>query len=448
MGAGGGRGTRSVASFDEDTTTMAVEAARLAVRSVADETSVVPTGLKALYFSTAEPAYVDRTNATAIHAALRLERTCAAVDMVGSQRSAVGALAAALDGSGQTLVVASDIRGGLPTGADESAGGDGAAALLIGDATNGAVLAEYLGGATITDEFVTTWRTPGTQQVKHWDDRFAENVYKPLAAEAWKLALADTNLEAGDVDVAVVTGIEARAVKVVAGKLGAKSVAADLTDTVGNTGAAHPALVLTSALEAAEPGQTIALVVLADGVSIHLFRTTDALAGYTPSRRVVDQIANGGSVTYAGFLQWRGVLSPEPPRRPAPDRTASSAAHRNTDWKFGFVGSEENQGGMVHMPPSRMPVGEGEVDDMSPRPMADAIGTITTFTIDKLVYSLNPPVVFAIVDFDGGGRMPVELTDCDPDDVAIGNRVEMTFRRISSADGIHNYFWKGRLSNG
>ena len=33
FGAGGGRGTRSVASHDEDTTTMGVEAARLALRS-------------------------------------------------------------------------------------------------------------------------------------------------------------------------------------------------------------------------------------------------------------------------------------------------------------------------------------------------------------------------------------------------------------------------------
>ena len=33
MGKGGGRGSRSVASYDEDTTTMGVEAARLALRS-------------------------------------------------------------------------------------------------------------------------------------------------------------------------------------------------------------------------------------------------------------------------------------------------------------------------------------------------------------------------------------------------------------------------------
>jgi uncharacterized OB-fold protein len=53
--------------------------------------------------------------------------------------------------------------------------------------------------------------------------------------------------------------------------------------------------------------------------------------------------------------------------------------------------------------------------------------------------------VFAVVDFDGGGRLPVELTDVDPDEVAIGARVEMTFRKLFTADGIHNYFWKARL---
>ena len=77
--------------------------------------------------------------------------------------------------------------------------------------------------------------------------------------------------------------------------------------------------------------------------------------------------------------------------------------------------------------------------------MADATGTIVTFTVDRLAYSPSPPVVFAVVDFDGGGRLPVELTDVDPDEVAIGGRVEMTFRRLFTADGIHNYFWKARL---
>jgi hydroxymethylglutaryl-CoA synthase len=86
----------------------------------------------------------------------------------------------------------------------------------------------------------------------------------------------------------------------------------------------------------------------------------------------------------------------------------------------------------------------GAIDDMEPIPMADATGTVTTFTIDRLAYSPSPPIVFAVVDFDEGGRLPLELTDCDADEVGIGTRVEMTFRRLFTADGIHNYFWKGR----
>ena len=76
--------------------------------------------------------------------------------------------------------------------------------------------------------------------------------------------------------------------------------------------------------------------------------------------------------------------------------------------------------------------------------MAEASGTVKTFTIDRLSYTPSPPLVFAVVDFDGGGRLPVELTDVDAAAVHVGDRVEMTFRRLSTADGIHNYFWKAR----
>jgi hydroxymethylglutaryl-CoA synthase len=69
---------------------------------------------------------------------------------------------------------------------------------------------------------------------------------------------------------------------------------------------------------------------------------------------------------------------------------------------------------------------------------------VTTFTIDRLSYTPSPPMVFAVVDFDGGGRLPLELTDVDAAEVRVGDVVEMTFRRLSTADGIHNYFWKAR----
>jgi uncharacterized OB-fold protein len=96
------------------------------------------------------------------------------------------------------------------------------------------------------------------------------------------------------------------------------------------------------------------------------------------------------------------------------------------------------------MPPARVSMLGGAVDDMEPVAMADLVGTVVTFTVDRLAYSPSPPIVFAVVDFDGGGRFPVELTDVDADAVHIGDRVEMTFRRLYSADGIHDYFWKAR----
>jgi uncharacterized OB-fold protein len=123
---------------------------------------------------------------------------------------------------------------------------------------------------------------------------------------------------------------------------------------------------------------------------------------------------------------------------------SGSAAGRSFDWKYGFVGSLDRESGALHLPPARVSFAGGNVDDMEAAPMADATGTVVTFTIDRLAYSPSPPVVFAVVDFDGGGRLPMELTDVDATKVAIGDKVEMTFRRLNAADGIANYFWKAR----
>ncbi|PYO04602.1 MAG: hydroxymethylglutaryl-CoA synthase, partial [Candidatus Rokuibacteriota bacterium] len=112
LGASAGAGTRSVASYDEDSTSMAVEASRAAMRAAPD----IRPG--ALYFATATPAYLDKTNATAIHAALALDAQAPAFDMLGSVRSGAGALWAAIDAGRPTLAALADIRTGLPGGGD------------------------------------------------------------------------------------------------------------------------------------------------------------------------------------------------------------------------------------------------------------------------------------------------------------------------------------------
>jgi hydroxymethylglutaryl-CoA synthase len=431
-GTGGGRGTRTVASYDEDTTTMGVAAARRALAAAPDGAAPL-----SLWFATSSPAYLDKTNATAIHAALRLDAEVGAFDVNGAVRSAVGAWRAALGSAAPALVVCSDMRTGLPGSLDESTGGDGASALLVGTAADGPLLAEEIGAASVTDEFLDRWRTPGDVRSKVWEPRFGESRYVALGAEAWDDALKSAGLVADQVDTVIVAGSHARAAASLAEKLGVGDKLADgLQVTVGFTGAAHPGLLLANVLDAAAPGQVVALVVLADGADVTLLRTTETLTGADSrsASTVSDQIAAGATLPYGKVLAWRGYLPVEPPRRPEPPRPSASAAGRSVDWKFGFVGSQG--GGTVHLPPAPT--------DVAPRPMADARGTIATYTVDKLAYSPSPPVVFAVVDFDGGGRLPVELTDVDAADVAVGGRVEMTFRKLFTADGIHNYFWKAR----
>jgi uncharacterized OB-fold protein len=402
-----------------------------------------------LLFATAQPAYLDKTNATAMAAALRLPADAGAYDFGGALRSGMGALVTALRGNGNTLVVAADMRDGLPTSGDEAAGGDAGAAVLVGDGPE--VMAELVSAASATDEFTDRWRAPGERTSKLWEERFGENRYLALGRDALGRAMKAAGIESGDIGRLAITGMHGRAVSGLAKKLKlAEGVLVDdLTSSVGQSGTAHPLLVLASVLEslAAEraPARTVCVALhLADGADAVVLRTTDALARWQPARPVAEQVGSGGTITYAKFLTWRGQLQPEPPRRPEPARVSSTAAHRNEDWKFGFVGSRDRSSGAIHMPPSRVSRQGGAVDEMEPAAMADAVGTVVTSTIDRLAYSPSPPIVFAVVDFDGGGRFPVELTDTDAEEIRAGSRVEMTFRRLFSADGIHDYFWKAR----
>ncbi|MBI2704187.1 MAG: OB-fold domain-containing protein [Actinobacteria bacterium] len=443
------KGTRSVASYDEDTTSMGVEAARLALGALGDDARQVPA---TLWFSTAEPSYADKTNATTVHAALRLDREVPAFDAVGAVRSATGALLAALNGSGTSLVVSSGARTGLPGSPDERDGGDGAAAFIIGDdASPAPVIAELLGSASTTEEFVDRWRVPGEPRSRSWEERFGETRYVPLGTQAWKLALDDAGVAAEDIRSVIVTGTHARAVRQVARSVGSGTggVADDLSVTIGNAGAAQAGLALANALDTASPGDIVAVVVLADGADVVLFRATGAIAAYQRATTIAQQVESGNeSLPYLKFLTWKQMVTVQPPNRPEPARASSSAAARNEDWKYGFVGSQDRTTGTPHLPPARVSYKGGAVDDMLPLPLAEATGTIVTFTVDRLAYSPSPPIVFAVVDFDVGGeaaaRMPIELTDVIADGVQIGDRVGMTFRRLNQADGIQNYFWKAK----
>jgi 3-hydroxy-3-methylglutaryl CoA synthase/uncharacterized OB-fold protein len=444
LGAPSGSGTRSVASYDEDTTSMAVEAARAALRAAPNARP------GALYFATAAPGYLDKTNASAIHAALALDAQAPAFDMLGSVRSGAGALSAAIDASRPTLAALADIRTGLPGGGDEREGGDGAVAFLLGDSRDRSVLAEPVARASATAEFLERWRLPGDAVSRQWEERFGEHAYVPLGEAAVTDALKQAGVSAAAIKSWIVTGPHSRASRRVASAVGAAkgTIADDLAASIGNTGTAHAGLMLADALDRAKPDELIAVVSLADGCDVTIWRAAAAIAARRPAPSVAAQLTAGGRVTYATFLTWRGFLPREPPRRPDPERPAAPPSFRAESWKFAFTGSRCQACGTRQVPPQRVCVKCHAVDRMAPERLADVPATIATFTVDRLAYSLSPPVVAAVIDFEGGGRFQCELTDVDPASVKIGDRVEMTFRRLFTAGGVHNYFWKARPLRG
>ena len=173
-------------------------------------------------------------------------------------------------------------------------------------------------------------------------------------------------------------------------------------------------------------------------------RTTEALAATASRSRSLrrSRRATARSTTPPSSP---GAASSTASRRGVPTRTGPRRRRRcaEKDWKYGFVGTECTECGTRHLPPDGCACKCQAVDRMAPEPLADVPATVATYTIDRLAYSPSPPVVAAVVDFDGGGRFSCELTDVDRD---------TRHRRPSRDDlpsdgdrgGVHNYFWKAR----
>jgi 3-hydroxy-3-methylglutaryl CoA synthase/uncharacterized OB-fold protein len=421
LGTGSPKGSRVVAGYDEDATTMGVEAARRIAGPVED-----------VWFATTSPPYAEKTNASAVHAALGAGDAGFAVDLAGSSRSGSGALRAAAAEGG--LAVLGDVRVGMPGSADERDGADAGAAFRVGSVDE--ALAVPVARASVTGEFLDRWRQPGDLTSRQWEERFGLEQYTPLVAQAVARALGEAGITAAD--HVVVSSPHARTAASVTAKYGAQDVL-----PLGHAGAADLGLRLADVLDRAAPNQTILTISAVDGADATVWRTTERVGSARAAVR--EQLEAGRKIPYATYLTWRGLLERELPRRPEPERPAGPPAARSTHWKFAFVGSRCDKCGFIHLPPARVCASCRTVGQMTATSLADAVGSVVTFTVDRLAFSPSPPMINAVIDFDGGGRSLLELADAKPDEVAIGRRVRLAFRRMYTAGGVHNYFWKARL---
>ncbi len=442
LGVAASKGERAVASFDEDSVSMAVEAARDALKAA-------PAGtIGSLFFATTTPPYGEKLNAAIVGAATRLPAAIRAADLTGSVRAGLSALLqgadAATSSRSQSVVTIADARLGAPEGKAEQQNGDGAVAFVLGTEN---VIAEIEATASLTREVLDTWRAPGERFGHSWEERFTmTQAYAPLLTKSIQDVLTRAKVAPGDLAKVIIDAPNPRSADEMlrAMKIDPAKIADPYALTVGQTGAAHAALMLAGVLPGLKPGDRVLVASVADGADAILFRATPAAASFKPVRSVGKQIESKGDVSYGNYLKWREILPTEPPRRPDPNRPAGPPMLRSEEWKFGFVGSRCTACGTPQLPPQRVCVKCRTFDKMEPYPFADRMAKIATYAIDRLAYSMNPPTVNVVIDFEGGGRFLCEMTDCEPEKVAIGDEVEMTFRSLFTAGGVHNYFWKAR----
>ncbi len=437
---GGGRGERAVASYDEDSVSMAVEAARSALRG-----GVQPD---TLLFATTSPPYAEKLNTATIQAALDLPERIASVELGSSTRMGLAALLLGLDlaaGNRKALACAGDVVVGAPSGSRESQGGDGASAFVTGPDPES--IAIVRGRASVTMEILDVWRLPEDRFARQWEERFTADTMAPAILETVQRALSEAGVQPEQLTAVILDGTNPRSMASLPKALGLKpdQIADPLATSVGRTGCAHAGLLLARTLDGAKPGDLILVVCEADGVDVLLLEVTGRIAEVPRGNSVDRWIASKrNDLAYNSYLKWRGILPFEPPRRPDPERPAAPPMRRHERWKLAFVGSRCTKCQTGHLPPQRVCVKCGAIDEMQEERYADTSCKIATYTLDHLAYTLQPPVVVAVADYEGSGRFSCELTDVDPQEVAIGNQLEMTFRRLYTAQGVHNYFWKAR----
>ncbi len=434
------KGERAVANWDEDSVTLAVEAARNCLAGSA----AVPAQIQLA--STTLP-FADRSNSGIVADALLCDDFTTTEDLSGSRRAATSALVrlGLNPGPRATLLLAADCRDAKPGSVQEMNYGHGAAALLLGE---GQVIATIAGAASLHDDFVDQYRAADSTYDYALEERWVrEEGYNKIVPKVVRAALANAHLEISEIHRVVFpasAGI---------GKGVAKAIKANpdlfvdpLLTNCGDCGAAQPLLILAHALETAVPGEKILVIGFGQGADAIVIETTPYLAElqrtHGPSRYLAQKRL---CRNYAMFLSLRNQLDVDFGLRAERDnRTSQSAFYRRRKDITGMVGARCSACNTLQFPRSQVCVKCGAMETQQDESLSGLLGRVKSYTEDWLAYTPLPPYIYGNVEFAGGANCMLEFTDFEPGQVQVGSTVRMVFR-IKDFDAkrhFRRYFWK------
>ena len=439
-------GERSVANQNEDSITMATAAG---IYCVDGEDRAKVGGL---YFATSTPSYLVRQQASIVSTALDFREDVRVADFASGSKAGTTALMNALDavkaGSvKKVMVTAADCRVVKPGNPQEYVYGDGAAALTVGQED---VVAELEATYSLSVDFVDRWRAVYEEFEHSWEDRWIRDEgYEKIIPRAINGMLQQQGLTPNDISKVAFCYPIARAHGALAKKMGFNpaQVQDHLIDKVGDTCAAHPLIMLVGALEEAKPGDRIMVASYGQGVDVLLFKVTDKIARMKDKWGVKKGLARRKELeSWERYASMRGAVKFFLGAREGEyGFTSNSMAWRERKQLARLYGYKCKKCGTPQFPPRRICVNPNckAIDHMEDYRFSTLTGKIFSFVPDYNVAVPVPPVVHAYINFDGGGRIQMQVVDVDPFAVQIGMPVEMTYRRklVDVPRGVSIYYW-------
>lgn len=304
---------KSVAGLDEDTVTIATEAARNALARA----EIEPALLRAVWVGSESHPYAVKPSSTIVAEAIGAGPATLAADWQFACKAGTEALQAgiALVGSGMAdyaLAIGADTAQGRPGDALEYTAAAGGAAFIIGPAENS--IATLDGSYSYVSDTPDFWRRPQQHYPSHGGRFTGEPGYFAHVLAAARGLMEGLNLTAGDFQYVVFHQPNPRFPVRAALELGFKREqyeAGLLANEIGNAYAGSSLLGFSAILDQAQPGERILLVSFGSGAGSDAFSwqtcaqlpLRQPLAPYTR-----DYIERRTLIDYATYLRFRGQL--------------------------------------------------------------------------------------------------------------------------------------------
>jgi hydroxymethylglutaryl-CoA synthase len=447
-------GNKTVANYDEDSVTMAIEAGIDCLWGF-DKSMI-----DGLYFATTTQPYTEKNSSSLIATVLDLKKEIITQDFTDSLNAGASAIARAYDTIKSNddikniIVIASDTRAPEPSTMSEYIMSDGAAAFLIGEGSAEDILVSIENYYAISDNVTGPWkRTVEDKFVRQFELKHeAMYGYIHNITSAMKGIMDKNNLKPEDFGIVVFyynnPTLLGRISKLM--KFSQAQIQDSLFFSLGDTGTPFSFMLLITALKRVKPDQKILFAGYGDGaIAFYMKIISDrglrnikkTRMGMIKSEKTMTELDN-----YNKFIDNRKYLEKDRYIR----KSSPVTIWRDSASIYPMHGIKCNACGVVQYPIATICVECGS-RDLTEVPLK-LKGKIFTYTLDHLVGGdyYSKPTPRCVIDLDGGGRVLCDMTESEKpeQEVEIDMEVELTFRKIHEGANFVNYYWKCRPVRG